>query len=79
MPKKKAASFEQSLQELEALVQKMDAGELDLEQSLQAFEQGIGLIRDCQQSLSTAEQKVKQLMENQGNLEAVDFNPENNA
>lgn len=79
MARKKTVSFEDSLQELEQLVKKMDAGELDLEQSLQAFEQGVRLIRDCQQALQKAEQKVQQLMENNGELELVDFNQDDNA
>ena len=55
-------SFEESLSELEALVLRMEAGELSLESSLQEFERGIGLIRSCQQVLSQAEQKVTLLM-----------------
>ncbi len=73
MPRKKAVAFESSLNELESLVRAMDAGELTLEDSLQAFEKGIGLIRDCQQALNKAEQKVQKLIETQDGLEAADF------
>jgi exodeoxyribonuclease VII small subunit len=73
MAKKTTASFEQSLQELEKLVQKMDSGELSLEDSLIAFEKGIGLIRNCQTTLQTAEQKVQQLMEINGELHTQPF------
>lgn len=73
MAKKKAAAFEESLATLEALVKKMDSGELELEQSLEAFEQGIALIRDCQQSLQKAEQKVQQLVESSDGLTAQPF------
>jgi exodeoxyribonuclease VII small subunit len=52
-------SFEQALSELEALVERMEGGELSLEQSLAAFEQGIALTRSCQQALQAAEQKVE--------------------
>ena len=52
-------TFEQSLSELEALVERMESGELSLEESLGAFEQGIALTRNCQQALQAAEQKVE--------------------
>lgn len=60
-PKKKeqTASFEESLSELEALVERMEGGDLSLEESLQAFERGIALTKTCQQALQAAEQKVE--------------------
>jgi len=57
--KTEPASFEQSLSELEALVERMESGDLSLEESLGAFEQGIALTRSCQQALQAAEQKVE--------------------
>jgi exodeoxyribonuclease VII small subunit len=71
--KKKAADFEQSLSALEALVNKMESGELSLEESLQAFEQGIQLTRECQARLAAAEQQVRLLTEKQGALELTPF------
>ena len=59
MTTKKPLNFEKSLQELTTIVEKMESGELELEQSLQAFEQGIKLIRTCQTSLKQAEQRVE--------------------
>lgn len=53
------AHFEQSLQELENLVEKMEAGDLSLEQSLTAYERGVGLYRQCQQALEQAELRVR--------------------
>ena len=59
MPKKTKASkdmdFEQAMQELESLVDKMESGELSLEDSLKHFEQGVKLTRQCQNSLKEAE------------------------
>jgi exodeoxyribonuclease VII small subunit len=52
-------SFEQALNELEALVERMERGDLSLEESLQSFERGIQLTRTCQEALSAAEQKVE--------------------
>lgn len=60
-PSSAVASFEQSLGELEQLVEKMEGGELSLEQSLAAYEQGVGLFRQCQQALEQAELRVRLL------------------
>lgn len=66
MSNKKTESihFEKSLQELEQLVKKMETGQQPLEDSLKHFEQGIHLIRQCQQALTEAEQKVAILTQN---------------
>lgn len=63
MAKKTVDSFENDLQALEALVEKLERGDLPLEDSLQQFERGIALARRCQQALKTAEQKVRILLE----------------
>lgn len=59
----KAFDFEQALQDLEALVERLEQGELSLEESLREFERGMALSRDCQRALREAEQKVKILTE----------------
>jgi len=68
--------FEQSLQELEALVEKMEQGDLSLEESLQHFERGVQLTRACQQALKEAEQKVETLLKKNGQEEIVPFDSE---
>jgi exodeoxyribonuclease VII small subunit len=73
MTTKKSYPFEQSLVKLENLVEKMEAGDLTLEDSLKTFEEGIRLTRECQQALSQAEQKVKMLIEENGQLESRDL------
>ena len=55
--------FEAALAELEALVQRMETGSLSLEESLQAFERGVRLTRQCQAALEQAELRVKALLE----------------
>ena len=55
--------FEKALAELEGLVDRLERGELPLEESLREFERGIELTRSCQQALREAEQKVKVLTE----------------
>jgi exodeoxyribonuclease VII small subunit len=78
MTRKKGTTpgFEQALQELEQLVEKMEQGELSLEDSLQHFEQGIQLSRACQQALQEAEQKVEILMRKNNQEEIVPFSNE---
>lgn len=71
--KKKAVDFEQSLNALEALVNKMEQGDLTLEQSLQAFSTGIQLTRECQTRLAEAEQQVTLLQVQQGQIHLSDF------
>jgi exodeoxyribonuclease VII small subunit len=72
--KKASVDFEQSLTDLQTLVERLEAGELSLEDSLTAFEQGIRLTRECQGALAQAEQKVQLLLERDGELveEALD-------
>nr|WP_286947771.1 exodeoxyribonuclease VII small subunit [Pseudomonas sp. UBA6718] len=79
MARKKAAEFETSLAELQTLVERLESGELSLEDSLGAFEQGIRLTRDCQASLAQAEQKVQQLLERDGELQEVPFDADDQA
>lgn len=57
------AQFEQSLEELEQLVGKMEGGELTLDESLRSFERGIALYRHCQTALEQAELRVKLLLD----------------
>ena len=68
MTKKKdeGINFENSLEQLEELVSAMEEGELSLEESLQAFEKGIKLTRECQTALASAEQKVQVLINADG-------------
>jgi len=55
------AQFERSLDELEGLVQKMEKGDLSLDESLKAYERGVNLYRHCQTALEQAELRVKLL------------------
>ena len=55
------ADFEQSMQALEDLVGKMESGEMTLEESLAAYERGVGLYRRCQGALEQAELRVRLL------------------
>lgn len=60
-------TFEASLEALEQIVQQLEDGDLPLERSLQLFEQGIRLSRECQERLSQAERRIEILLrDNQG-------------
>ncbi|MBS3976972.1 MAG: exodeoxyribonuclease VII small subunit [Syntrophomonadaceae bacterium] len=61
--------FEQALQRLEELVRLLESGELSLEESLKSFEEGIGLIRICNERLSFVEKRVHSLIELTGNTD----------
>ena len=60
------ADFETSMQALEDLVGKMESGEMTLEESLAAYERGVGLYRHCQTALEQAELRVR-LLSDPGN------------
>ncbi|HET6546661.1 MAG TPA: exodeoxyribonuclease VII small subunit [Rhodanobacteraceae bacterium] len=70
------AGFEQSLDELEALVARMEQGELSLDDSLKSFERGIALYRNCQTALEQAELRIKQLADPAMPDCAEDFEPD---
>lgn len=55
------ANFETSMQALEDLVGRMEAGDMTLEESLAAYERGVGLYRSCQSALEQAELRVRVL------------------
>jgi exodeoxyribonuclease VII small subunit len=74
--KREQIDFEKSLAELEALVGRMEGGDLSLEQSLKDFERGVALTRACQKALADAEQKVKILMSRDGSAELQPFSSE---
>ena len=65
--------FEKSLEELEALVEQLESGELNLDQSLQQFKRGVELTRHCQSVLEQAQLTVEQLLDPQDEESAVPF------
>ncbi|WP_321430540.1 exodeoxyribonuclease VII small subunit [uncultured Methanolobus sp.] len=66
-------SFEKSLDELESLVEKLERGQLTLDESLGLFERGMKLARICNRKLSKAERKIEILIEENGNLKTETF------
>jgi exodeoxyribonuclease VII small subunit len=71
-----ALNFEAALAELEQLVERMETGEMSLEESLQAFERGVALTRDCQKALKEAELRVQALTETDAGLALEDVDAE---
>lgn len=62
----KLPDFEKQLSELEKIVAGMERGEMTLEESLQAYERGIKLTRECQSALDSAQQRIDVLTEKNG-------------
>jgi exodeoxyribonuclease VII small subunit len=71
--KERAVDFEQSLVELEALVVKLEQGDVPLEEALKSFERGVALTRQCQTALRSAQQKVEVLLARNGSEEIAPF------
>ena len=65
--------LEKTLTDLEALVERLESGELKLDQALKEFERGIMLTRECQTALKEAEQKVEILLNKTAEAEPVPF------
>lgn len=74
-PASPVSDFEHSLDALEQLVEKMEHGELSLEDSLAAYERGVGLYRRCQSALEHAELRVRLLSDPQDATSAQPFGP----
>jgi exodeoxyribonuclease VII small subunit len=70
----KNKSFESSLEALEQIVRQLEDGDLPLEKSLELFEQGIRLSRECQERLGQAERRIEILLrDNQGRMVVSEF------
>ena len=75
MAKKKLEnlSFEESLHELDTIVQSLEQGDLSLEESMALFERGLNLSQLSQIKLQTAEQKVQLLLDKNGSAQLINF------
>jgi exodeoxyribonuclease VII small subunit len=78
-PPDKAPDFERALAELEGLVERLEQGDLPLDEALSTFERGVALTRDCQVSLQAAQQKVEILLKRSGEAEVRPFSVESDA
>jgi exodeoxyribonuclease VII small subunit len=69
----KAPEFEQALAELEKLVERLERGDLPLDEALKTFERGVELTRQCQGALKAAQQRVEILLKRNGQPESEPF------
>lgn len=74
--KKNSTVFEESLRELEEIVDVLERGDIPLEESLKSFERGVKLTRACQKALKEAEQKVQILLREDGDNTLKPFTDE---
>lgn len=74
MAKKKGEQFEDSLKRLQTIVEKMERGDLPLEEAVEAYTEGIRLVQACHQKLEEAENRVQVLLKDQqGGWSATPF------
>ena len=70
-------SFEKALDNLEKIVEKLEDGDLTLDETIKKFEEGVKLARLCEKKLSAAQKKVSLLTKDEkGNLKETPFAPE---
>jgi exodeoxyribonuclease VII small subunit len=69
----KSPDFEEALAELESLVERLERGDLPLDEALKVFERGVALTRHCQSSLQAAQQKVEILLKRGAEPQAEPF------
>lgn len=72
---KKKSTYEENVKRLEDIATKIEAGDMGLEQTIELFEEGIALAKECQQFLNQAELKVNKLVGEQGG-KTEEFMPE---
>ena len=73
---KRKLTFEQALSELEAIAEQIEQGKIGLEESIDKYERGMALVKQCRDMLSTAENKIQQLQQSaDGALKATPFRP----
>jgi exodeoxyribonuclease VII small subunit len=72
MSGKAPVNLEKSLEQLEALIDELEGGDLPLESAMKKFEEGIKLTRQCQSALKDAEQRVEILLKNAGGEEVLE-------
>ncbi len=70
----KTNSFEENMQNLEGIVQELEKGELNLEDSIKKFEEGIEISKKCNEILENAEKKITILIKKDDKIEEEDYN-----
>ena len=72
MSKDKQIDFESSLKALESIVERLEDENINLEDSVKSFEEGINLVKECQKQLQEAELKIKTLLDDGSSIDLED-------
>lgn len=72
--KEENKSFEELMQSLESIVQELEKGDLNLDDSVAKFEEGMKISKECNQILESSEKRISILLENDGEISEEDFN-----
>jgi len=72
----KEISFEENMSKLEKIVQELENGDLNLDDSISKFEEGIKLSKECNKMLEDAEKKITILLKNEDKIDEEDFQAE---
>ena len=72
MGKDKQTDFESSLKALESIVERLEDENINLEDSVKSFEEGINLVKECQKQLQTAELKIRTLLDDGSSIDIED-------
>ena len=67
------SSFENNMENLEKIVAELEKGDLNLDESISKFEEGMKISKECNKILDNAEKKITILLENEGNIEEEEF------
>lgn len=73
MESKKTENFEESIKKLEEIVTELEKGELNLDESVEKFEEGMKISKECNNILQNAEKRISILLENDGEVIEEDF------
>ena len=69
MAKEKEVKFEEKLKELETIINELESGEIDLDSSIEKYTEAMKLVKQCDEKLKNAEEKVNKIVTENGNLE----------
>ena len=70
------ANFEENMNKLETIVADLEKGDLNLDDSVKKFEEGIRISKECNEMLEEAEKKITILLQEDGKIEEKDFKTE---
>ena len=73
---KNEPKYEEQVQKLENIIRKLEEGELELEESISLYEEGMRLLKLCEEQLHRAEQKIEKLIKDETGVKRIPFNPE---